>query len=236
MLTEQIKDRIGRSMNEILIKGQPIKCHNNFRGVPITNPGKVREIQADFVTLEVHPFQIACIWEEKRAYLEDAALPCIVKALPVSFSIENQEVIVSRLEPAGPSFGKRMGLRVHPKDPIRVEINQDENQLTATLADISTNGVGVFTFAALIEEEVTFRKDRPAVINIPLPTYPEVIHLTGVVSNVVKLRGNFVSRIGVRIQPDPKIQTILDGYVQQRKLEIMEELQTYYNQLQQKLI
>lgn len=234
MIAENLKDQISRSLNDILQNGRPLICHNNFHGVPISNPGNICEIQADFITLEVHPHQIACIWEEKRAYLEEASLPCIVKALPVSFSIENKEVILSHLQPAGPSFGKRMGLRVTPKDPIRVEINQDKNQLTATLADISTDGVGVFTFAALIEEDVTFRKDRPAVINLPLPAYPEVIHLTGVVTNVVKLRGNFVSRIGVRIQPDAKAQTILDQYILLRQQEIMEELQAFYLQLQNK--
>lgn len=232
MQDEKISDQLLQSFVEILKNKRPIKCHNNFHGVPISNLATIHEIQSGFITIQVHHFQIASIWEEKRTYIEEATLPGIVKALPVSFNFEKKEVILSRLEAAGPSFGKRMGLRVHPKDPIRVEINQDDKMLSATLADISTDGVGVFTFAALIEEAIAFRKDRPALINLPLPTYPEVIHLTGVVTNVVKMRGNFVSRIGVRIQPDKTAQSILDQYIFQRQQEIMEELQTYYYQMQ----
>jgi len=220
---------LGTELNQayklIHASAESLRCQNNYLGVPVQHPAGVHEILEDTLVLAVHPHQLAAAWTEKKVYLLHSLLPFVLKASPLGFDFTARLLTVGGFLPAGPAFGKRQSLRVQPKDPVQALVAQEGIRMTATLADLSTDGVGVYTFAALLHEQVEFRKDDPITVGFHLPTYPRQLAINGFITNALKMRGNFIRRIGIRAAPQGEAASALAEYIATRQAEIILQLQ-----------
>ena len=80
-------------------------------------------------------------------------------------------------------------------------------------------------FAALLHEQVEFRRDDPITVGFHLPTYPRQLVINGYITNALKLRGNFIRRIGIRAAPEGEAAAALAEYINTRQAEIIQQLQ-----------
>lgn len=228
---EPIGQELHQVFRNIQESQEKLICQNNYFGVPIQHPGVIREVQGNTIILSIHPHQIAAAWTEKKIFLQHSQLPMVLKSVPDSFDFSNRLITLSSYSAAGPSFGKRQSLRVQPKDPIQAIVAQEGIRMTATLADLSAVGVGVYTFAALLHDQVEFRKDDPITVGFTLPTYPHQLVIDGFITNALKMRGNFIRRIGIRVEPQGEAAGALSEYIAARQSEIILQLQSLSREL-----
>jgi hypothetical protein len=126
-------------------------------------------------------------------------------------------------------LGKRMSIRVQPKEPIDAEIYNSEQRIPGKLADISPTGVGVFTFATYIYNELTFKKGQEVFVEFRLPTSERLIRCRGKVNSVAHKSTAFMHRMGFSVDTDPIAGTLLRDYVATRQEELLEELRRVHD-------
>jgi hypothetical protein len=228
--TPVTREEILKAFATVLETRAPLNLHNVFRGVPINYPAQVTSIGQDTVALKVHCLQSVVISLEKRTFIESDALPVILRAFPKTVNFNNQEVILTNFSPAGKAFIERTHLRVQPKEPVNVSILSGDGAITGTMADISLSGAGVFVFGAYISGQ--FSVDLAGVtrvgLDLSLPGSDQSIHLIGTISSMTREKGMKMSRIGIKISPEPVFETALMKYIDQRQVEILDELQKIY--------
>jgi len=71
-------------------------------------------------------------------------------------------------------------LRVQPKVPIPIEIQNNNKKINASLADLSVQGVDKFVLGVLAESEFNLRQNQEVDLWVNLPFSESPIHVCGV--------------------------------------------------------
>lgn len=207
---------------------QPVLLLNMFRGIPISREARIAIISQGYVALDMDPLQAVCIAIEKRTYIQSDYLAVTVRAFPITVDVNKRSAVLHRFTVAERSFNERLSLRVQPKEPIKVTIYKKEKPILTSLADISSKGVGIYSFGTFIYENLEFTRGEPVDIALILPHNKLQITLHGKISNITRQQGTILTRIGVQTSPDSATEKALDGYIRSRQDEIMGELQRTY--------
>ncbi len=209
---------------------------NVFRGVPITYDATITMISQGYVAINVHAFQAVCISLDKRTYIQSEYIPEPVKGHPVAVDIISRDVILNRFTYAEKTFGNRMSLRVQPKEPLHVIIHAKNSSVTATLADLSSKGMGIFAFETRVENRMDYKRGDPIEMVIKLPRLNNEIKLKGSITNITQERGTILTRLGIHTDPEQDSEHSLLDYITDRKAEIMEELEVIYETMKKSKI
>ena len=207
---------------------QTVKMLNMFRGMPVSYDATIALISQEYAALTVHGYQAACIFLEKRAYLQSQVLPEVVQAHPISIDVPHGEVILNRFSITGLNFSRRMATRVQPKESVRVQIHTNEATIPGSLADLSVSGMGVYTFGAYVSEQMDLSRHEVVSLELTLPLVERRLELQGRVINVSRERFTLLSRCGIEIVIDPEAETILQEFISQRKSQVFQELEAVY--------
>lgn len=208
-----------------------VKLLNSYRGLPVSYDAKVITISQGYVAFKVHEYQAVCMALEGKTYIQSELLTEILQARPVAVDVLKKEAILTEFVGVGQSVGKRMAARVQPKEPADVEIYDGERRIPGKLADISTKGVGVFTFATYIYGEMSFEKHSDVYIDVRLPGIGTILRFQGRINSVVHQKGTFLHRLGLKIYPNPKAEPVLQRYLNYRQEEVMRELRAIYDSM-----
>ena len=214
-----------RQLSDLAAGRQQVMLYNAFRGVPIIHEAPILAVSSGFTILQVHPHQAACMILERCTHLRGNNLMEIYQASPVAVDMLHNEVVLTHLTPAGDGFGKRINLRVQSKEVVRVQIYTDEGAVMANMADISVNGVGIFTFGATLHEPIQMKRGRAVEMDLDLPTFSAPLRLHGKVLNIHHEDAAPLRRMGIQTLPSPEALVQLMDYINQRESEILEELQ-----------
>jgi len=225
-------DALLKIFSQMAAKAQPVLLLNTYRGVPVSNEAQVLSIHQGYVVFKVHPYQAACLNLEGLTFIQSKLLPEIYRAKTVAVDFSKNQVILTEFSGAGNSIGKRAITRVQPKEPVDAELYDGEHRVPARLSDISTAGVGIFTFATYIYGDLSFEKGAQVYIDFTLPTTQRVIRLQARVTSLVHQQGTFLHRLGLEITPNPSVDKLLKQYVDMRQAELLQELHLYYESMQ----
>jgi hypothetical protein len=121
-------------------------------------------------------------------------------------------------------------VRVQPKDPLDVWITYGGEKFRGNLADISSNGVGVFLVSAYLKSPGLLKKNEQVQMIVRLPGERGVgieVRLPGTILYINRDRGSF--RLGVSTSPESHGKTTISQFVAQRQAEIMRELRILYD-------
>lgn len=209
----------------------PLRLYNSFRGVPINYDATITRLLPKAVTMTVHPHQAVCITLEKRTFIEIDALHGTVRAYPLEVHLAEKEVVLNRFAIANRTIGRRLYMRVQPREPLRVQITHDQTSVFATMADLSTKGIGIFTFAARLEQVHAFSPGDEITVDAQLPGSTRPVHMLGKVTHITQGQGDLVLRIGVQTTPNPASDAIVSSYILNRRNEIMAELDSTYQRM-----
>jgi hypothetical protein len=210
---------------------RPVKLLNSYRGIPISHDARILTISQGYVAFKVHEYQAVCMTLEGRTFIQHPVLPEILQAAPVSVDVGKKEAILTEFVGVGHSIGKRMSSRVQPKEPIDVEIYDGDHRIPGKLADVSTSGVGVFTFATYIYGDLSFEKNTDVYLDLRLPSDPAVLRFQGKITSITHQKGTFLHRLGLRIFPNPAAEPALQHYLAHRQEEITRELENIYQSM-----
>ncbi len=210
---------------------KPLKLINSYRGLPIAYDARVITISQGYVACKVHEYQAVCMALEGKTYIQCDLLPEILQARPVAVDVLKKEAILTEFVGVGQSVGKRAAVRVQPKEPADVEIYDGEHRIPGKLADISSTGVGVFTFATYIYGDLSFTKNSDVFVDVRLPGSDQILRFEGKINSVVHQKGTFLHRLGVKILPNPTAEPVLQQYVGRRQDEVMQELRAIYESM-----
>lgn len=211
----------------------PIWLFNTYRGVPVTHTATILSIGQGYVTFGVHEHQAVCLALEGKTHLRGDLLPEAYQAQTVAVDVMSRQAVLAGFTGAGHTLGKRMAIRVQPREPADVEIYAGDRRIAGKLADISTIGLGVFTFATYIYGDLSFEKNAGVFVDVRMPVTNDILRFQGRVASVAHPKGTELRRMGIRLLPDPEAEAVLTQYVQARQDEIRRELEAIYESMLQ---
>jgi hypothetical protein len=218
-----------KKLFENLKNRQPLHLINVYQGIPIRHDAKITMISQGYIILNVHPRHAVCIAIEKYTYIQSKYFDHTYKAHLAAIDVPAREVMVVHLLPAENDLDKRTALRVQPKEPLPVKLFLGNYELSGVLADLSPQGIGLFTFWAYINSNLEFQRDDEVYVELSLPNRTEKMRLRGKITYTKRESENVMYRLGVQTSPDYEANQILTHYIEQRKAEILEELDRKYD-------
>lgn len=223
---------IMRQMGSMYQAKKPLKLINSFRGLPISFDANIRTVNNGYIVLQTHPHQAMCISLEKRTYIQGDLLDGAARAQPIGVDVSSGEVILTHITPAGRDLGQRLNPRVEPGEPVRVDIRLRDTTLTANLADLSYQGIGLYTFGAYINDRADFRRGDEVSFQVNMRgASVGPLRLLGCVTNISREHNSMLHRVGVQMTPVPEPQRLIQTYIHSRREEILCELDETYRML-----
>ena len=227
----EVNDELMTIFRKIASDGETVTLLNTYRGFPVNFPASIVAVDRGMVGLSVHPHQAVCMALEGKTHLQSPRLIQTYRANVVGVDVPKQRVALTEFVESGNKVGQRTTIRVHPNEPIDAEIYDGRRRIGGKIADISSIGIGVCTFAAYIYGDLSVEKEKEVYVDFRLPNTEAIVRFNGVVTNVVDQEGTFLHRLGIRIFPNPEVEPLLLNYIQQRMDETLGELQLIFESM-----
>ena len=226
-------DQMLKLFQELQAAGSPVRLLNTYRGFPVAYDATILSIDKGMVACRVHEYQAVSMALEGVTHIQSERLPETVRASVMAVDVVKKRAVLTEFEGADSAIGKRESIRVQPNEPLDAEIYDGRRRIGGKIADISSTGVGVFTFAAYIYGDLSFELNKEVYVDFRLPNAEAITRFQGVVTSVVDQKGTSMHRLGVKIFPNPEVQPLLESYIQTRKEETARELSLIYASMSQ---
>lgn len=229
-------DQVMRLFHMLLSAGEPVTLLNNYRGFPVSHQATILALEQGYVAIGIHEHQAVSMALEGKTFIQSSWLPEVVRAAVMAVDVVKKRAVLTEFEPGGSEIGKRTTIRVFPREQLEADIYDGRRRLSGKVADISTSGVGVFTFAAYVYGDLSFEQNKEVYVDIRLPTTDAVVRFHGVVTSVAVKQDAHLHRLGVHIFPNPEVQPLLDAYIHQRQEETERELTLIFQSMCQERV
>ena len=205
-----------------------LEMHKSFKGIILEQDVSVHEITPDSITFQATNCKM-CAALEGHVHLQSQQLPKTVVASVKDLNYNKGMFILSDFGYSDTDWKRRKQERVQPKKPIYVNLHWRRKSIRAPLDNISVGGMGVlgyklFECGMKIEPRSNIKLDFQL-----LPDY-KFVSVKGTVVYLYEMSSVF-TRIGIELHTTAKEAQYLAKYVEQRKKEIMEELNQSFNEL-----
>lgn len=204
-----------------------VRLLNTYRGLPIIQSAVAQSVSRGYVAFEVHPHQVVCMHLEGKTHLIADNIPHILQARVVAVQALRSQAVLAEFRQANGSMGKRLAVRVQPGEPVEVGLYDGERRIPARLIDISLTGISV---SGLNPSAVlpNWGSGQGLMIEMKLPPSNGIVHMRGKVIHRMPPPGNPPLRLGIAFVPDPARRQQLEGYINLRQREILDELNRVY--------
>ena len=219
---------------------QDIQLLNTYRGMPVSYPGNILDLNERNLTIKVHKHQAVCLELHRHTFIR-LAHPPLISAVVCGGEISRRVFVLSDLNFSDPAIGNRKVIRVNPKSPLPVVLTNPRTQrkIASELIDISTAGLGVYGLSVSLADIRDFAKETEITARLVLPEHDtsgkgtREIEIQGRVINLLPNQNRRRFRLGIQIDPNPQNQAAIAAYVSQRQVEIINEIRRLYNTLVQ---
>ena len=216
-----------------LVSGKtPVTMYNTYRGLPFNHAADILRVEQGNITTRVHRHQAVSMALEGRTYLQGSTLPEVIRANVVEVDYRYKQAVLSDFIGVGDAVGNRTKVRVQPSEPLEAEISDGRRSIRVKVADLSANGLCIFTFSASMYT-LYFGLDREVFVDFTPPSLDSVVRFLGVVTNISAQEGSYLHRLGLKIFPNPEIQPLLEEYVTKQQQVILQEMEQTYHSLRQ---
>ncbi|MEI7989018.1 MAG: hypothetical protein WCI88_08260 [Chloroflexota bacterium] len=164
-------DEITNLFDPVIRENQEISLINVYKGFPISYPGTVMIAQHGAIKIKTNPYQIVCIFKDKKTYIRYVSFPNALRAELMKIELSESLVVLSKFEYAGGNIGDRRQVRVEPEDTIKggIKIIEKKINLTGEIADISLDGLAVYLLPG-IQTMKYLREGTHVSIHLQLPS------------------------------------------------------------------
>jgi hypothetical protein len=217
-------DGILQDLQCMMDSNQELEILNFYQSFPITSKASIRTLDRGTATLYVQPPGSVCLATEDQTIILSKDLPEAVRARVISFNILNGMLFVDDFSYAGSHFGERMIARVQPDEEIAVEIEIEGQRYSGKLADVSLNGIGVYTTS-----DVSLR-GLDASLTLPFPE--GLVTLPGKILNTNQTPEG-QTRLSIGFTRKAQEIDIVTHYIKERRIEILTEIEQMYERTYQ---
>jgi len=223
-----LNDRIIFELNRLLQAQKDLELLIFYKGLPFTCKTTLLNLTGEQAMIKVSPPGSVCLeWEPYAWILSGEPLEAI-KAHIDSFDITTGLAEISDFSYVGSKFGRRMTVRVVPKEPLEVRIIHGQHKMQGTLVDISMGGAGLvipgqetaseLKIGDLVELEIMLPEGKAAI--------------DGKVHTCSKSEDGTV-RLSVAYTENTRDKGLILKYIANRRVEIVRDLREMYEKTYQ---
>jgi hypothetical protein len=229
--TGQAELSILDQLTTIAREGAPIVVYNSFHGLLIESPVHILSQDRQKICLKMQGFQAACVYLEKRVLIQAAGMATAVEGYLHSIDIPEKTAWIDQLTPSSTRLNRRKSQRVQPESPVRVTIHRDHQVSLGQLADLSSEGIGIFTFGTTVGSTSEIQVGDILQLSLIVPIVNRQIEVSGQVTSISSEEIPTMKRIGICSNVDSPVNFSLLDYISYRQAEILRELEIVYERL-----
>jgi len=216
------EDNIIADLKHLARTEEPVDLLNTYKGIPVLIKGKLSKVGADRAVVSFEKqFEAVCLSLENKTTLLSDVLAGPLNAAALAVDLRAGTVTLTQFDYSHAKIGDRMTLRVIPHDVIPVMLSSGRQHLSATVADISMSGVGLYISPPDKAEALR----RHAVAQLALKLDGPEIELSGTI-HYMKFEAN-ACRLGVALVQTREARTLVQ-YIHKRQEAILAELKALY--------
>ena len=216
-----------RIFTNLISEQKPMTLYNTYRGLPFSYDADVLVVEQGRVVIRMDQHQAVSMASEGRTYIYSSTLPEVIRANVVGVNFKKKQATLNEFVGVGDAVGKRMSVRVQPDESLEAEIYDGRRRIRGRIADISSNGMCIFTFATDVYG-LSFKLGWEVYIDFVPPNTDTMVRFLGVITNINYHDGSYLHRLGLKIFPNPEIKPILEEYVVKQQQVILEEMEQTY--------
>jgi hypothetical protein len=214
------QDELMGIFSNLISEQKPVTMYNTYRGLPFSYDADI----LGNVATRVDKHQAVSMAMEGRTYLHASTLPQVIRASVVEVDFRKKQAILSIFSGVGDAVGKRTKIRVQPSEALEAEIYDGRRWIRGKIADLSANGMCVFTYSAYMYG-LSFGLDREVYVDFRPPSVETVVRFYGVITNINDQEGSYLHRLGLKIFPNPAIEPLLEEYITKQQQVILHEME-----------
>lgn len=229
-----VENDLMTQFHQLMETGQSVELVNIYRGIPVSSQASIQSVDQGYVTLQVGDLQAISMFLEGKTYLHSPDLPEFYRATVIEVDVPKKLAVLSEFTTAGDSVEKRASIRVQPDEFIDVAIDFEGHHTTGKLADISINGLGVFSFDTYVYSDPLLSSTDDAAITLKLPTSDRPIQFQGKIVHITYRGDPRLRRVGLKITEEgfshePDEEASLMQYISLRQQQFIQELKSIYD-------
>jgi len=206
--------------------------YNTYRGLPFNYDADILAVEQGNIATRVHRHQAISMAMEGCTHLQASTLPQVIRANVVEIDFRKKQAILNDFSAAGDTVGKRINVRVQPSESLEAEIYDGRRRIRGRIADLSANGMCIFTYSAYMYV-LSFGVNREVNVDFKPPSAEAIIRTSGVITNISDQHGSYLHRLGLKIFPSPEIEPLLEDYITQQQHAILQEMELTYRSMSQ---
>ena len=211
---------------------KPVTMYNTYRGLPFNYDADILAVEQGNVATRVDKHQAISMALEGRTHLQASILPQVIRANVVDVDFKKKQAILNAFNAVGDTVGKRIKVRVQPSESLEAVIYDGRRLIRGRIADLSANGMCIFTFSAYMYG-LSFGVDREVNVEFKPPSADAIGRTLGVITNISDQDGSYLQRLGIKIFPSPEIEPLLEAYINKQQQVILQEMELTYRSMSQ---
>jgi hypothetical protein len=219
------RDEIFTALESLVGSAGKVRLLNVYKGLPINSDAPVLEATDGMVMLKVNKYQATCLEIQRKAYIQSDDLHQVARGEVLNVNFLTESAIVTGFVYMGDDLGKRLMIRVQPREPVEIEMALKGVNLRGQMADLSASGVGIVTGAVVVRPTL-YAIGTNMVVSFQLPSERAPLRIAGKIANAFK--GSNSYRLGIELTPDSATKMTLNRYIAQRQSEVQRELRMMY--------
>lgn len=221
-----IKQEIAAAIGQIANQHIPLTIASMYKGIILTQPTQVLDVLPDRVVIQA-PEHRLCFTLKEKIHLYSHALPETITAKLLELDPVLGKVVLSDLNFLGQGWTKRIHDRIQPREPLYIDLAWGKNLLRAGLENLSTTGMSLMAYVNNVKD-IYIDQDTPVKLTFQLPGDDSQMTLKGKI--IRSRRVQQLIMIGISFFPDAKQSKRLQHYIETRKAEILDELESAHRQ------
>lgn len=124
----------------------PVRLLNNYKGMPVSNDAQIEQIDESGVVVSSHRYQIACLYLARQTYIQLEAFQTTLTGRVAGIQLGSQKALLVDFEILRGRYCNRAQIRVEPEVAVLAQVRArgSSSPILAALADLSTQGLGIF--------------------------------------------------------------------------------------------
>jgi len=134
------------SFRAIFAAGKEISLLNVFKGIPLSFPARIEQIDENYIHVRTENHQAVCMYLEKSTFIQSDMLPEVLRADVIELDAEKHIATLGNFSRVKSDIGSRHLVRIQPQEPLAGDIHMpaEDSIERGELADISQNGLAIF--------------------------------------------------------------------------------------------
>jgi hypothetical protein len=217
-------------LSQLVRRKALLRLSHPFRGVVLTQDLSLVSLSPDRALV-----QLASRWlpanPGDHVFLHSPESDEVLVAQILAVNIQSGELTLGKFSLIDRAWIDRMHERVQPSQPVHAVLRHDDRAMRVSLENLSIKGAGVLAYK-LPEHGFDLSPGKDIILEFELPQMRARLALPSQVMNI-RYHGGHLASLGLHTLPNNQQARTLERAINQRKVEIMQELdQVYYQTFQ----